>query len=92
MLCNMIHANIMCFIVFTCQARAGPRTIANRAWSTPNARSTSFRADSCRWANSFLFSPCGIGIVLTNVADKCQKVVKFHTQLRQLSTCFQRFL
>jgi hypothetical protein len=24
------------------------------------------------------------------LSDKCQKVVKFHTQLRQLSTCFQR--
>ncbi|KAL2330011.1 hypothetical protein Fmac_017592 [Flemingia macrophylla] len=58
----------MFFNVLTCQARAGPRTIANRDCNTPKARSTSFLADSCRSANNFLFSPCGIGMVFTNVA------------------------
>lgn len=33
-----------------------PRSIENRAWSTPNARSISFLTHSCRWANNSLFS------------------------------------
>ena len=31
---------------FACQKCASPRTIPNRAYNTPNARSTSFLADS----------------------------------------------
>ena len=43
---NIMHAFIISFSTSSFHKRAGPRTIANRAWSTPNARSTSFLADS----------------------------------------------
>lgn len=49
------------------QNSAGPRTIADYAWSTPNARSTSFLVDSWALAKCFLLFPCGDEIVLTNV-------------------------
>ena len=45
------------------QKRTGPFTIAHRDWSTPKARSTSFRVDSCFAANKTLLSPIGQLIV-----------------------------
>ena len=44
-----------------------PTTIANHAWSTPNARSTSFLVDSWVVAKRLLFLPCGVGLVFTKV-------------------------
>jgi len=59
------------FIIFasvsSSQYRTGQCTIAKRDWSTPNARSTSFLADSYLLEKYFLFAPNGLGIVLTKV-------------------------
>jgi len=59
------------FIIFasisSSQYQTSPRTIAKQDWSTPNARSTSFLADSCLLAKYFLFAPNVLRIVLTKV-------------------------
>jgi hypothetical protein len=62
-----MQAFIIYASVSSSQYRTGPRTIAKRDWSTPNACSTFFFADSCLLAKYFLFAPNGIGIVLTKV-------------------------
>ena len=55
MLCNIMQAVIIYFIVPTSQNRDVPRIIENRDCNTPNALSTSFLTDSCAFANFFFY-------------------------------------
>jgi len=55
--------------VSSSQYQTGSHTIAKREWSTSNARSISFLADSCLLAKYFLFASNGLGIVLQRLTN-----------------------
>ena len=87
-LCNIIHAIIMSLSISRWKKRVGPRTITNRAWSTPNAHSTSFLAASCAEAKCCLLQSCGVGIVLKNVAHDGYIVITIYRVINQRNTPF----
>ena len=67
MLWRIMHDFMIFWSVSRWKNRVGPRIIAKHAWSTPNARSTSFLYASWACTNNFHLCPCRAGIVFTNV-------------------------
>ena len=67
---HIVHNHTSCHHLPQLLGARSPSRIPNmphRDCKTPKARSTSFLALSCSWANLFLFSPTGLGIVFTIV-------------------------
>src|SRR5687767_13278772 len=90
MLCIIIHeVNISCSTSFL-QKCAGPAIIAKRDWKTPNARSTSFRRDSCFMAK-YIFLECDSRIVCT-IVDHFAKLLCFVVLFKLLCIFYFNFM